>query len=164
MAWWRCPTWLEASRARSGTPTVPAAFIGFSLTSTAADLARALLEGMAFETRRCLEIWQEAGCGVTEVVLSGGLDHPVFAQLLANVLDLPVRVPHQIPASAYGAALLAGIGAGIWTAAEAQQAAQQHWSAPFLPESGIAAQYRDLYAEYLGVSAVAREHLGGRVR
>ena len=84
-------------------PTVPAAFIGFSLTSTAADLSRALLEGMAFETRRCLEIWQEAGCGVTEVVLSGGLDHSVFAQLLANVLDLPVRVPHQIPASAYGA-------------------------------------------------------------
>ena len=117
MAWWLCPTWLGEQGAL-WDPQRSAAFIGFFLTRPAADLARVLLEGMAFETRRCLDIWQEAGCGVKDVVLSGGLDNAILAQLLANVLDLPVRVPHRIPASAYGAALLAGIGAGAWTAAE----------------------------------------------
>ncbi|HWE64380.1 MAG TPA: FGGY family carbohydrate kinase, partial [Chloroflexota bacterium] len=93
-------------------PRAPAAFVGMSLGTTLDDLARALLEGIAFEMRRCLAVWQEAQVPIQEIVLAGGLATPFVAALSAAALALPVRRAGLADASAFGAALLAGIGVG----------------------------------------------------
>ena len=126
----------------------------------AADLARALLEGIAYESRRCLEVWSEMKVPVDEVVLSGGMATPFFAALLAAVLGRPVRMATAGPSSAVGAALLAGIGAGIWSQEEALALARRRLGALVVGDPGESECYQALYAGYERGSAAIRG-LGG---
>ena len=79
-------------------------------------LARAVVEGMAYGLRANLEQAEAAsGCRAAAVRLSGGVSRSAFfAQLLADVLGRPVEVTAVHEASALGAALCAGVGAGVF--------------------------------------------------
>ncbi len=128
-------------------PALRGAVAGLSLASGRAELARAFLEGVSFEIRRCVEVLAETQ-PVTEVVLAGGFAQSPFAmQLLANVLRLPVRAFPDVSPAAQGAALgaLEAIGAPV---APPEVALGR----PVQPDSGAAA-YAALYARYLEVSA-----------
>jgi autoinducer 2 (AI-2) kinase len=78
--------------------------------------ARAALEGLAFAVRANLEQLDGEGASlVPPLLLAGGLGRSaVFAQLVADVCDVPVSVPRQSEATAIGAALCAGVGAGVF--------------------------------------------------
>ena len=79
--------------------TAPAAFVGLSLRHERADLARALLEGIAFEMRRCLLAWREQGVAIAEIVLTGSQGNETFTHLVAAVLACPSawRRPYRHP-------------------------------------------------------------------
>lgn len=141
-------------------PHVPAAFLGLRLDHGVADLAMALLEGIAYESRRCLAAWDQMGLSIHEVVLSGGMVRPLFAQMLAAVLGRPVRVAGTGPSSAVGAALLAGIGQGVWSMEEAAQIARRGLGEPLIASSERIARYGDLYRGYERASGVLRERIG----
>ncbi len=94
-------------------PDAPGAVVGLTLAHGPADLARAMLEGIICEMRRCLLAWTAAGVAVREVILSGA-GSPFFARLVAAALDRTVQISPVRAASAVGAALLAGLGVGVW--------------------------------------------------
>ncbi|MDB5056550.1 MAG: hypothetical protein JWO59_22, partial [Chloroflexi bacterium] len=140
----------------------PAAFVGLTLSHKPQDLARALLEGIVFEMRRCLQVWEQAGVRVDEVVVSGGFDHRFFAPLAAAVLDRPVRVAPGRTGSALGAALLAGLGSGAWDVETVTALAGRYAGERIKPSPDESARYGELYMRYERTSSILRAH-GGSV-
>jgi sugar (pentulose or hexulose) kinase len=137
-------------------PRAPAAFVGLTLAHTAGDLARAMLEGILFETRRCLEVWEQSGVPIREVVISGGFDSRHVAPLAAAALNRPFRVPDANAGSALGAAFLAGLGAGAWDRSTVLALGRRDDEWRLTPSPGDAERYDELYARYLRVSAAVR--------
>ena len=101
------------------TPHLDAAarggWIGLTAKHTRADLLRALLEGVSYSQKDCLDIIEELGIEVESVRLSGGgARSPFWRQLLADILAKRVVVLETQEGSAYGAALMALVGTGVY--------------------------------------------------
>ncbi|NBZ87773.1 FGGY-family carbohydrate kinase [Stagnihabitans tardus] len=91
-----------------------AGFFGLHGWHDRGDMLRAVLEGIAFNHRLHVEALQEAFPS-REIRLTGGISrNPRIAQLFADALGLPVTVTETEEAAAWGAALCAGAGAGLW--------------------------------------------------
>ena len=91
------------------------AFVGLSLAHTRAHMTRAVLEGVTFALRDSLSILQDLGMSPTEVLLTGGGARSAFLRRLqAEVFGLPVSTVNREEGPAYGAALLAAVGAGAF--------------------------------------------------
>jgi len=90
-------------------------WIGLTAKHARADLVRALLEGVCYSQKDCLDIIEELGIAVTSVRVSGGGARSAFwRQLLADVMGKPVVVLETQEGSAYGAALMALVGTGVY--------------------------------------------------
>jgi xylulokinase len=88
-------------------------WIGLTAKHTRADLIRALIEGVCYSQKDCLDIIEALGVGVTSVRVSGGGARSAFwRQVLADVMGKRVVVLETQEGSAYGAALLALVGTG----------------------------------------------------
>ncbi len=92
-----------------------AAWVGLTAAHTRADLTRAVLEGVCYSQKDCLDIITGLGCGVESVRLSGGgAKSALWKQLFADVFGKPVAMLETQEGSAYGAALLAMTGTGAF--------------------------------------------------
>lgn len=95
-------------------PQARGAISGLSLAHGRGHLWRAALEGVAVSLRHCLEVLQEHGLRIQEVVaVNGGARSPVWRQILCDALGTPLAYAPDSPGAPAGAALLAGLGAGI---------------------------------------------------
>lgn len=104
---------INGARAPVVDPFASGAFLGLRATHTSAQLARAVIEGVALSLRAGLDSVRQAGIGVDRVCLAGGaIRHPLWARVLADALGLPVVYGDGETGSAYGAALLAMVGTG----------------------------------------------------
>ncbi|MDH7640902.1 glycerol kinase GlpK [Sphingomonas oryzagri] len=94
---------------------------GLTLGTTAAHVARAALEAVAYQTHDLAEAMVEDGAAKLETLrVDGGMAaNDWLCQFLADLLDLPVERPAMLETTALGAALLAGIGIGLWDGPEA---------------------------------------------
>lgn len=79
-------------------------------------MTRAMLEGVAFGLKDSFTLIQNAGLGaITQVCASGGgTKSALWRQILASVLEAELVTVNTAEGGAYGAALLAGVGAGVW--------------------------------------------------
>ncbi len=93
-----------------------AAILGMSLGSDRAHIVRALLDAIGFQVRAILEtIHANTGLSVAQLNVGGGLSASDLAcQVQADLLGIPVVRPAERETTARGAALLAGLGAGVW--------------------------------------------------
>ena len=90
-----------------------AAWVGLTAKHQSSDLIRAILEGVCYSQKDCLEIVNSLGAAPDSVRLSGGgAKSPFWHQLFADVFDSPVSTLETQEGSAYGAALLAISGTG----------------------------------------------------
>ena len=96
-------------------PALRGSIHGLTLDTTAADLVRATLESIAFQTRDLTDAMAADGAPRSATMrIDGGMaQNAWFAQLLADVLETPVEVPPSHETTALGAAVLAGIGCGM---------------------------------------------------
>ncbi len=125
-------------------PTLTSSLRGLGLAHTPGDIARALLEGIAFEIRRCTEVLAETGA-TRRIVVSGHIvDRPTSVQMLADVLACPVVASRLGSPAAVGAALGARELAGLPAWARAA------------PQSGVTVRpgadsdlYQALYRRYV---------------
>jgi xylulokinase len=109
--------YLTGERTPHPDPLARGAFIGLTVRHTRAHMTRAVMEGVAFGLRDSFELIKqsEAGREIVQVRVSGGgAKSPVWRQILADVLDVPLVGVDAPEGAAYGAALLAGVGAGVW--------------------------------------------------
>ncbi len=132
-------------------PNAFGAWAGFRLKNTRGDLVRAAMEGLSFGFRKVVEGMQSlAGIRAHELRAVGGSTRNAWwQQLKADVIGLPVEVPQVTEVSAHGAALLAGVGAGVFVD-EADAARQAYKPAVlYAPDPQRHETYDALYAKWL---------------
>ena len=137
----------------SGTPTFDtasrAAILGLTFATTRRDIATAILEGLTYELRRNLDLLQASGVRIDVLrAIGGGARSRLWLQLKADITGIPVVTPRVTEAAALGAALLAGVGAGLFpTAAEAAGRFLQ-LTETYTPEPARHAEYTRQYELY----------------
>ncbi|MFG6464392.1 glycerol kinase GlpK [Roseateles sp. DXS20W] len=95
------------------------ALVGLTRGSTRGHIARAAVESIAFQSAELLQAMQNDGAALTELRVDGGASaNDLLMQFQADLLGLPVLRPKVIETTALGAALLAGIGAGVYGSPE----------------------------------------------
>jgi xylulokinase len=96
-------------------PQARAALVGLTASHTRAHVIRAILEGVAFSLRDTLTIFDEMKVPVETIRLGGGgARSPLWRQIQAEVYGRAVEIVAAEEGGAYGAALLAGVGSGLW--------------------------------------------------
>lgn len=109
--------YLTGERTPHPDPLARGAFIGLTIRHHRAHLTRAVLEGVAFGLKDSFTLIQNAGLGaITQVRASGGgTKGALWRQILASALEAELVTVNTTEGAAYGAALLAGVGAEAWT-------------------------------------------------
>ncbi|GAB3455708.1 glycerol kinase GlpK [Massilia terrae] len=115
-------------------PYARGAIVGMTRGTTAAHIARAAVEAIAFQSAVLLEAMQkDADCPVAEVRADGGAArNDLLMQFQADLLGVPVVRPQVTETTALGAAYLAGLAVGFWQSRE-EIAAQWHVDRRFEP-------------------------------
>lgn len=107
--------YLMGERTPHSDPNAKGSFIGLSITHKRGDLTRAVLEGVCFGLRDSLEILKSLNVEVKEVRVSGGGSKSrLWRQILADTFNLKVSMINSKEGPAYGAAILAAVGCGVY--------------------------------------------------
>jgi xylulokinase len=106
--------YLSGERSPHPDPLARGAFVGLTLAHDRRHLARAVLEGVAFGLRDGLDLMTAAGMPAPAQIRAsgGGTASALWRQILADVLDAEIATVSTTEGAAYGAGLLAGVGAG----------------------------------------------------
>jgi len=143
---------MEAKRWVHASP----AFLQFDIarpeTSGKKECFRAIEEAAAYVSRGHFEIAEAvSGRSVDEVVFTGGASKgSLWPRILADVLDVPVKIPHVKESTALGAAVCAGVGAGLYSSL-ADAARLVRFDTTVEPVPASAALYRQLYEQWRNV-------------
>ena len=116
-------------------PAARGAIFGLTRATGVADLARATLEGVAFQVADLIDaITEDLGAPLSDIRVDGGMSRSdPFLQFQADLLGLPIHRSPQTESTALGAALLAGLGAGLWKSPAAAIALLQSGDQTFHP-------------------------------
>lgn len=103
--------YLAGERSPHNDVKAKGAFIGLTSTTTKAQMSKAVMEGVAFALRDCLEVAKSNGLNVTNATMcGGGSKSKAWREIMANVLNLPVYVQKTEHGPTFGAAILAMVG------------------------------------------------------
>lgn len=111
--------YLTGERTPHADPFARAAFVGLTLRHGKAHMARAVMEGATYAMRDSLEIIRAMGVPVEEIRLSGGgARSPFWAEMQSSIYGHETCTTTSTEGPAFGAALLAGVGAKVWSSVE----------------------------------------------
>ncbi len=137
-------------------PRATGAYLGLCLHHTRPDLVRAACEGVCYELRHLLESLQAVTPTAEAAIraVGGGARNPFWLQMRADATGHPVEVPQGTERGALGAALLAGLGAGLYDSLEAAAERAYHVERLYQPDPEARQEYA---ARYEGTYARLRE-------
>ena len=125
------------------------AFVGLSLAHRRRHLARAVLEGVTFAMRDSVELLRAMGIPIGTLLLTGGGSRSTFLrQMQADVFGLPITTSARADGPAYGAALLAATGIGVFPDILAAVDATRERGAALAPDVGVHRAYDLPYARF----------------
>ena len=124
-------------------------FFGLSALHTKAHLARAVIEGVSYSLCTCLDLLRENRIDVSNMALcGGGGKSPFWHKMLTDLYNVPVHTMQSDEGAALGAAILAGVAAGVYgTVAEGCEIAARE-NAPRLPDPEAHRAYAPYYTLY----------------
>jgi xylulokinase len=142
--------YLTGERTPHPDPLARGAFVGLTVRHSKGHMTRAVLEGVAFGLRDSFELMQAVGLSAIEQVRvsGGGARSPLWRQILADVLGAELVTVNTTEGAAYGAALLAGVGAGIWPDGETACDATVQITGSTPPQPAQVEAYASPYAQY----------------
>ena len=124
-------------------------FAGLSFAHTRAHLTRAVIEGVCFAMRDSLELMKNQGISPTQArAIGGGARSSMWLRTLANIFDLPIATVHPAGGAAYGAALLAAVGCGMFDTVDAAAQSCVATETAAMPDPSLTATYEDFYRAY----------------
>jgi xylulokinase len=139
-------------------PNARAALVGLTAAHERAHIVRAILEGVAFSLRDTLTIFDELSIPVESIRLGGGgARTPVWRQIQADVYGREVESLPAEEGAAYGAALLAGVGIGLWPSVDAACTAAVQAGARLKPDPHASAVLDTRYAAYRRLYGALKE-------
>jgi len=142
--------YLTGERTPHPDPLARAAFVGLTIRHTQAHMSRAVLEGVAFGLRDSFELIKTAGkVQVRQVRVSGGGARSLlWRQILADVFNAELVTVNTTEGAAYGAALLAAVGAGAWPDVPAACQAVIQITGSTKPQADMTPIYQAHYEKY----------------
>lgn len=139
-------------------PQASGAFLDVTPEHRPEHVARAVYEGVAFEVRASLEAFEQVAASPISVVrmVGGGVSDPLWPQIRAAVLQRPLEIARYPDMVTLGAALLAGLGAGIYHSPQQAVAATYQPRQHFIPDPDWLKRYAPLYHRYLAATQALR--------
>lgn len=142
-------------------PRARGAFVGLTASHTRADVIRAILEGVAFSLRDTFSIFGEMNVPVRSVRLGGGgARSALWRQIQADVYGHEIEVVEAEEGAAYGAALLAGVGARMWASVDEACVSVVRVAKRVRPDAEAVATLNKNYAAYRRVYGATRDIFG----
>ena len=141
--------YLTGERTPYPDPLARGAWVGLTARHTRAHLIRATLEGVAFGLRDMLALMRASGMALPDHarISGGGARSALWREIVASALRIELGTPETTEGAAYGAALLAGVGAGAWPDVEAATSALRMQPGGS-PDASDARRYDALYEQY----------------
>ena len=145
--------YLSGERTPYPDPLARGAFIGLTLRHGRGHMTRAVLEGVAFGLKDSFTLIQNAGLGEIRQVRAsgGGTKGALWRQILASVLEAELVTVNTSEGAAFGAALLAGVGAGNWPDVVSACRAAVKLTGSTQPDRTQMDVYRKMYPLYQGL-------------
>jgi xylulokinase len=141
--------YLTGERCPHPDPCARGGWIGITARTLRRDMVRSLLEGVTFGMRDALEIMREMNIPISQVRASGGGARSAFwRQLQADIYNAPIVTTNASEGPAYGVALLAGVGTGVWKSVEEACKRSIKQTETCKPNKRLTAQYEPLYGLY----------------
>ncbi len=141
--------YLSGERTPHHDPLARGAFIGLTLRHGLGHMARAVMEGVVFSLRDGLMIMEQLGLPIAEVrAIGGGARSPLWCQMQADIFCRPIVTMRAEEGPAFGAALLAGVGAGLYPNVDAAVVSCVKTSDVIVPRAEASEVYNDLHAVY----------------
>jgi len=137
-----------------GAPLPKGTFIGLDLSHDRYHMARAIMEGVAFQITWMMESFPTQPTKNGIKLAGGAARSPLWCQLLADISGYPIRIPEVADLACVGAAIQAGIGCGIYTDAEDGYRHMAVQEQILYPQTAAAARYTLLKGEYRRCAAL----------
>ena len=138
--------YLMGERSPHNDPAARGTFAGLRMDTGRADMTQAVLEGVAFAIRDCVEVARDQGIDIrASRVCGGGAKSALWRTILSNVLGIPLELPQTEQGPGYGGAMLAAVACGAYpdvkTCARKLTAVKDVTQ----PEPGLTAAYEKRY-------------------
>lgn len=141
--------YLAGASAPHWDPHSSGVFLGLNLSHGKADLLRAVMEGVSFQTREIVDIFTSLNMPVREIRLTGGCTHiEHWNQIQADILGRPVALLANPQATAAGAAVLAAVGAGLFKTVRKASEHMVHVDRVYTPCPDNVEAYERWYRRY----------------
>ncbi len=130
-------------------PNCRGVFFGLSAIHQKRDMLRAVMEGISFSLRDCMEILRDMDVNINEMLAcGGGGTSAIWRQMLADMYACPVKTVASKEDPALGVAILAGVGAGIYSSVEAGCERVIKTNPEQQPVADNTAKYNKIYSIY----------------
>ena len=142
---------MNGRRTPDANQALKGAIAGLNLGSDAPRIFRALVEATAFGSRAINDRFIEQGVRIDGVIALGGVakKSPLVMQIVADVLDMPIKVARSEQACALGSAMAAAVAAGVYSnTSEAQKKMGGGIETEYHPIPENVEKYKKLYAKY----------------
>jgi L-ribulokinase len=150
--------WLNGRRTPDANQLLKGAVTGLSLGTDTVRFYRALVEATAFGSRAIVERFRDQGVLINEIIGVGGVARKssLVTQTLADVLNMPIKVPANDQSVALGAAMFAAVAAGLYPDIPAAQAALcPPIEKTYTPKPERVPVYDSLYKQYQNLGTFA---------
>ncbi|RXK86416.1 ribulokinase [Filimonas effusa] len=143
--------WLNGRRTPDANQELKGALAGLNLGSNAVVIFRAIVEATCFGAKSIVDRFNSEGVTVKGLIGMGGVakKSPFIMQMMADVMNMPIRIHKSEQTCAVGAAMFAATAAGIYDKVEdAMKAMGQGFDAEYFPDAARAAIYAKRYEKY----------------
>ena len=144
--------WLNGRRTPDASQLLKGAITGLSLGSNAPQIFRAIVESTCFGAKAIVDRFNEEGIPVRGLIGLGGVakKSPFIMQMMADVMNMPIRIHKSEQTCALGAAMFAATAAGLYPNVEqAMQNMGQGFDCLYEPDAKRSAIYKKRYRQYL---------------
>lgn len=153
--------YLMGERSPYNDPDARAAFIGMTMDTTRADMTQAVLEGVAFALRDCLEAAKSLGIQIERAkICGGGAKSLLWRRIIANVLNIKLDILDAEEGPSLGAAMLAAAACGEYASVEEAAAMIVKTTGTIEPEIGLVEKYEARYQQYKNIYPACRPLFG----
>ena len=142
--------YLTGERTPYPDPLARGAWVGLTIRHKRAHITRSVLEGVAFGIKDSFSLIQASGLGAIDQVRisGGGAKSALWRQIMADVLGVELVRVNTTEGAAFGAALLAGVGAGMYPSVPAACEATIQITGRTTPNRAVSEVYKDYYDRY----------------
>lgn len=153
--------YLTGERTPHADPKARGAFIGLTRRTTKGMMTRSVVEGVTFALRDQLEIMRQMRIPIETLrATGGGAKSPFWLQLQADIFRTPVSITNSEEGPAFGVALLAGVGTGVWKSVEEACAATIADKTTIKPRGREAKMYDSHYEIWRGLYPALKGSFG----